>query len=94
MNNKIKSGVSLLSLAVVLTSCSITRPLTATSNPVGPKTGRSKSATVLGLIVVKSDGSVTTAAKNGHISKISTIDVRSSNYLFLYQTYETIVTGE
>jgi len=93
MFKKIKIAFTMLVAVAVLVSCSITAPLNATSNPVGKKVGTSKSTVVLGLYF-NQDHSIKEAAKNGGITKISTVDVKSTNVLFLYQTYETIVTGE
>ena len=78
--------------ALSMTACSITMPVTATSNNVGSKVGTAKATVILGAFDV--DASIRTAAKQGGISKISTIDIKSTNILGLYGTYETIVTGE
>lgn len=80
-------------LALSFTACSITMPVTATSNSVGSKVGTAKGTVVLGFSFDE-DASIRTAAKQGGISKISTVDVKYGNILFLVQTYETIVTGE
>lgn len=79
---------------ISLSACSITMPGTATSNPVGSKVGTSKGTVVLGFSFDE-DASIQTAAKNGGITRISTVDVKITNVLFyLFVTYETIVTGE
>ncbi|MBN2890763.1 MAG: TRL-like family protein [Bacteroidales bacterium] len=88
---------SLLGLAVaglmLLSSCSIVVPVTATSNPVGSKVGTSKATVYLGFLALDQDASIQTAAKNGGISKISTVDQKQGNVLGLIWTFETIVTG-
>lgn len=77
-----------------LTACSITYPGTATSNPVGSKVGTAKATVVLGFSFDE-DASIQTAAKNGGITRISTVDIKVTNVLgYLFLTYETIVTGE
>ena len=85
-------------LLLGLSSCTVTMPLTATSNPIGNKVGISKATGYFGPagmgLYFNQDYSIQTAAKNGGISKISTVDVRVTNTLGLIYTYETIVTGE
>ncbi|MBN2890764.1 MAG: TRL-like family protein [Bacteroidales bacterium] len=89
---------SLLGLAVaglmLLSSCSIVVPVAATGNPMGNKVGTSKATVYLGILAFDQDASIQTAAKNGGISKISTVDQKQGNVLGLIWTYETIVTGE
>lgn len=89
---------SLLGLAVAglmfLSSCSIVMPVAATSNPVGSKVGTAKATVYLGILALDQDASIQTAAKNGGIKKISTVDMKQGNMLGLIWTYETIVTGE
>lgn len=89
---------TLLGLAVAglmfLSSCSIVMPVAATSNPVGSKVGTSKATVYLGILAFDQDASIQTAAKNGGIKKISTVDMKQGNMLNLIWTYETIVTGE
>lgn len=80
--------------AALLSSCSITMPVNATSNPMGSKVGRAKATGYLGVLFFNADASIRTAAKNGGISKISSVDIKSSNILNLIVSYETIVTGE
>lgn len=81
--------------ATILSSCSITVPIAATSNPVGSKVGIAKSTQVFGFFPDGGDLSIKTAAQNGGISKISTVDFKHSLvFFFVIQNYETIVTGE
>ncbi len=77
-----------------LTSCSLTMPVTTTSNPVGSKVGTSKATGYLMFLFFDQDASIREAAKNGGITKISTVDIKQGNILNLLITYETIVTGE
>ena len=92
--NKLKS----LSLAVVgaamLASCSLTLPVSATSNTIGSKTGKSKGTCYLSFLCFDADASIATAAKNGGITKISTVDITHGNILGIIVTYTTTVTGE
>lgn len=81
--------IPMLALAV---SCTVTVPVTATSNPVGTKTGTSTARRVLG-VWVQQDASVITAARNGGITKISTVDMTIRRGIFV-KKIETKVTGE
>ncbi|WP_338376643.1 TRL-like family protein [uncultured Flavobacterium sp.] len=81
-------------LALSLASCSVTVPVNATSNPVGSKVGSAATTSIFGLFFDGGDASIKTAAKKGGITKISTVDFKATNYLFIVGMYETIVTGE
>jgi len=85
-----------LGLAFVgfLSSCSLTLPVTATSNTIGSKVGTSKATGYLGILFFDADASIKTAAKNGGITKVSTVDIKQTSLLNLIVTFETIVTGE
>lgn len=93
MFKKIKSIVALVAIAGMLTSCALTLPVNATSNPVGSKVGTAKATGYVGLFF-DADASIRTAAKNGGITKISTVDIKCGSILGIITTYETIVTGE
>lgn len=94
MLNKIKSIVVLAAVIVFTASCSLTMPVTATSNAVGSKVGTAKATGFLGYLFFGADASIQSAAKNGGITKISTVDIKQTNVLGIVVTYETIVTGE
>ncbi len=79
---------------VTLSSCSLTLPVTATSNPVGSKVGTATATGYLGVLFFDQDASIKKAAKNGGITKISTVDINRKDVLGIVVTYETIVTGE
>lgn len=80
--------------ALSLASCSITLPVNATSNEVGSKVGRASGTCYLGVLCFDADASIMSAAQNGGITKISTVDIKQKNILNLIVTYECIVTGE
>lgn len=86
--------ISTLFFGAILSSCSITMPIAASSNPVGTKKGESSGTCYLGAICIDADASITKAAKNGGITKISTVDLKTNNILGLVITYTCIVTGE
>jgi len=85
---------AMISVAALLSSCALTLPVNATSNPVGKKVGTATATGYLGILFFDQDASIRTAAKNGGISKISTVDIKQTSILNLVVTYETIVTGE
>lgn len=91
---KITSVFTLLAVVAMLSSCSLTLPVTATNNAVGNKVGTAKATGFLGILFFNADASIRTAAKNGGITKISTVDIKHTSILNLVVTYETIVTGE
>ncbi|ERP31246.1 TRL domain-containing protein [Chitinivibrio alkaliphilus] len=92
---KLLSIVGATALVITLVGCSATAPVNATSNPVGSKVGEAETVQVLGFFFDGGDASIKTAAKNGGISEISTVD---SKYELLFlnfvRRYTTIVTGE
>jgi len=92
--NKIRTIFALLAVALMMSSCALTLPVTATSNPVGAKVGTAKATGYLGLLFFDADASIRTADKNGGITKISTVDIKNTSLLNIIVTYETIVTGE
>jgi hypothetical protein len=91
---KVKAFFGLAAVVAMVSSCSLTLPVNATSNPVGSKVGTAKATGFLGVLFFNADASIQTAAKNGGITKISTVDIKQSNILNLLVSYETIVTGE
>lgn len=92
---KIVSKVAVLAAFVLmLSSCSLTLPVNATSNTVGNKVGTAKATGFLGFLFFDADASIQSAAKNGGITKISTVDIKATSMLNIITTYECIVTGE
>lgn len=90
----LKLGISIVGLLMLNASCSITLPISASSNPLGTKRGQSTGTCYLGALCFDVDASIQTAAKNAGISKISTVDLKTTNTLGIIITYTTIVTGE
>lgn len=93
MFKKTIKALAVVAVAMSFTACSITLPVTATSNKIGSKVGTSKATVIIGLYF-NEDASIQSAAQDGGISKISTVDIKYGSILGLVQTYETIVTGE
>ncbi len=81
--------------AFILTSCSTSAPFAVTKNEVGSKTGVASKSIVLNIWLGHTDLGISTAAKNGNIDKIATVDTKAeSKFLGLVTKYSTIVTGE
>lgn len=94
MIKTIKKITALMAVVAMLSSCALTLPVNATSNPVGQKVGTAKATGYLGVLFFNQDASIQKAAKNGGITKIATVDIKQTSILNLVITYETIVTGE
>jgi hypothetical protein len=94
MLKKIKSISAIVAAVALISSCSVTMPIGATGNPIGSKVGTASGTCYLGLICLGADASIQSAAKAGGITKISTVDMKTSNLLNIIVTYQTIVTGE
>jgi hypothetical protein len=94
MLKAMKKAAALFISAALLTGCSLILPVTATSNPVGSKVGVAKATGYLGVLFFNQDASIQAAARNGGITRISTVDIKQTNTLNIIVTYETIVTGE
>jgi len=93
----IKKSIFMFAIAVgfLLTACSITSPVNATSNPVGTKVGTAKGNCYFGVFCFKVDNSIKSAAKNGGITRIATVDHKTKIYPFAFViSYTTIVTGD
>lgn len=67
-------------------------PVTATSNGGGSREGRSECVSYLSLVAL-GDCSIETAAKNGGISQIKSVDSDVFNILGLYTKYTIVVKG-
>lgn len=91
---KIKSLFAVIVVALVVASCSITLPVNATGYAVGSKVGTATATGYLGVLFFNADASIRTAAKNGGINRISSVDIKKTSLLNIIVTYETIVTGE
>ena len=94
MMKQIRTLLGMLVFAAVMSGCALTLPVNATSNTVGSKVGTAKATGYLGVLFFDQDASIMAAARNGGITKISTVDIKSTSVLGIVVTYETIVTGE
>ena len=81
-------------IAICATSCAVTTPVAATSNPVGNKCGIAQTTTVLSIFGGSADCGINKAAKNGGITRISHVDSFQKNYLGIVTIYGVRVYGE
>lgn len=89
---KIKNILA-VGIVTLLASCSISGPLMVTDNEISDKRGEASYTVWLGFIrPMDADVSIRTAAKNGKIRKVATVDQRVESKLFRV-TYTTVVTG-
>lgn len=93
-----KYGIVFLAVLVVLAiaGCTTTVPFDLTNNTVGSKIGEATGkVNFFGALGGNADYGLQTAAKNGDITRIATVDLRVTRLLGgLFTTYTTIVTGE
>ncbi|MDA7803122.1 TRL-like family protein [Crocinitomix sp.] len=88
---KIKIIIAIFTV-VILTSCSVSGPLVVTDNKALEKRGESSYTSWFGFPPFSGDASIQTAAKNGGITKVATVD-RSVYGGFFRVTVTTTVTG-
>lgn len=82
-----------LTAILFFVSCSVTRPIAVTSNPVGNKCGEATTVQVFGIGLNGNNG-INAAAKKGGISKISHVDYNVKQYLGIVTKQTTRVYGE
>lgn len=91
---KIYTLVSVIAAAAILTSCSVTVPVTASAAPIGGKVGTSETTVLFGSWFLNKDYGVAEAAKNGKIKGgVATVDLKVTNFVF-FTKRQLIVTGE
>lgn len=93
MKKSIKIAVMAIASAAVLSSCSTTVPISATSNPVGNKCGEASTVRLFSVLGGSANIGINKAAKKAGITKISHVDQAVQNYI-LYTKITTRVYGE
>ncbi len=71
----------------------VSLPQTATANGPSPKMGVAECTSILSWVAM-GDASINTAAKNGGITKIHSVDWEAKNILGIYGVFKTVVRGE
>ena len=92
---KMIAFIACLLMVMTLVSCATYPiPITATGNELGPRIGKASGHIYFGMFGDASDANISAAARNGNITKISTVDVTVENFLNIVQTVTCIVTGQ
>ena len=85
-------ALSLL-IIILLSACTMNKPICATSNPTGNKVGTYSQTSWLGFPpLANTNSAIAKAAENGGITKIATAD-HNITWMIFYLKYTTIVTG-
>jgi hypothetical protein len=93
MKKRLLTLLALLFVVSMLAGC-FTTPIAATGNPIGSKTGSASCMYVLSVFPLGDwDTGIFHAAKNGGISRISTVDVKTQNF-YIVSIVTTVVTGD
>ena len=85
--------VAIASICLFFVSCSMTMPVSSSGPVSGPKTGSAKANVIFGFYF-NGDCSIEKAAQAGGITKVATVKQKQTNVLFIFQSFETTVTGE
>jgi len=85
---------ALVAAGMLFASCTSVTPVCATGNKLGSKVGESTGVYLFGVLPMNgADSSIQTAAKNGGITSISTVDEKV--YMGIFTTkVTTVVTGD
>ncbi len=90
---KITTFVSVIAVAAVLTSCSITMPMAISEAPIGNKVGTSKTVVLFGGLELNRNFGIAQAAHNvGIKGGVGVADIKYSQFI-LFSTKEIIVHG-
>ena len=82
---KFRILIASFAVAGLLAACTSSRPVCATSNPVGSKTGE-VSSWMFGMWDFGGENAtIYNAAREGGITKISTVDYQFTNYIIVYK---------
>jgi len=102
---KITSSIAVVAALVTFSGCAMqpthafvyqqtNAPAMATSAQSAGKVGESEKCTNILGIIATGDCSIASAAKNGHIKTVSTVDWKGTNILGIIATGKTVVTGK
>ncbi len=95
MKKILGAAIAVVAMALAV-SCTTVRPGSSDAGAsANAKRGEATGGFLFGLVPVTSaDVSISTAAANGGIKKIATVDHKSVSYLGIWVKRTTIVTGE
>ena len=90
---KTLSFVSIIAVAAIITSCSVTMPLSVSAAPIGNKVGTSSTTVLFGGWQLNKNYGISEAAHNGKITGgVGVADLKVTNYIF-FTKREIIVHG-
>ena len=85
--------VTLVTGLLIVSCATLTVPISATGEQLGPLVGQARGAIILGIFG-KADASIRAAAKNAGITQITSVDfTKKLGFLGLYKIYTVTVTG-
>jgi hypothetical protein len=91
---KVLSFVSVIAVAAVLTSCSVTLPVAISGAAIGTKVGHSTTTVLFRTWQMNKEYGIIEAAKNAGIKGgVATVDCKYTNMIF-FTKMDLIVTGE
>lgn len=94
MKKTLRNILGVFALAVVVASCTVVAPVTASDAEIGSLRGTSETVVLFGVIYLNGDYGVKEAAKKGKItSAIATIDEETTNYM-IFMKKKLIVTAK
>lgn len=93
MKAKLLSLVAAIAFVVIAASCTSVKPNMLTNNSIGTKVGQASANFLFGFPLAGGDYSLKTAAANGGIDQIATVDLQVFDVINLWQVRTTIVTG-
>ena len=89
-----KIAIAFAAAAILaLASCTTVLPVAATSNDMGKKVGESTTTLLFNCLPISGEASIASAAKNGGIKKISSVDLKVK-WLVVLTQLTAVVTGE
>jgi len=102
---KITSSIAVVAALATFSGCAITptqsivyqkttAPVMVSSAQSAGKVGESEKCTNILGIIATGDCSIASAAKNGNIKTVSTVDWKGTNILGIISTGKTVVTGK
>jgi len=81
-------------IALIFTEVAAPMDYNVNATPVGSKRGEASSSQILGMVAT-GDASIQTAARNGGITTIHSVDYKYVSYVLgVYSKFTTVVIGE
>lgn len=84
-------GIGAMPQPIGVVYANVADPVAATTS-TGTRTGEATATSYLGIVAI-GDSSIAAAKANGHISTVSSVDVKRENILGIISKYTTVVKG-